>query len=137
MQKILVIVGSLLLLCSTQAWSANDAEESEKLTSAYVPLGKPMVLNLSSKNKRLTFLQLQADALIKDENSEAIIKTHIPAIRHVLIVLLSEQDAIDMKSPGKREEIRSIATNQIKELMVELADNRDIADILFSSFLVQ
>ena len=137
MQKILVIVGSLLLLCSTQAWSANDAEESKKLTSAYVSLGKPMVLNLSSKNKRLTFLQLQADALIKDENSEAIIKTHIPAIRHVLIVLLSEQDAIDMKSPGKREEIRSIATNQIKELMVELADNRDIADILFSSFLVQ
>ncbi len=96
-----------------------------------------MVLNLSGKNNRLTFLQVQADALIKDEDSEQIIKTHIPAIRHVLIVLLSEQNALDMKSPEKREEIRSLATTQVKQLMIELADNKDITDILFSSFLVQ
>ena len=136
MQKILLIVSTVLLLCSTQAWSAAD-EETKKSSSAYVSLGKSMVLNLSSKNNRLTFLQLQADALIKDEDSEQIIKTHIPAIRHVLIVLLSEQNATDMKSPEKREEIRSLATTQVKQLMLELADNKDITDILFSSFLVQ
>lgn len=137
MQNILVLVGSLLILCSTQAWSASGEEETKKTTSAYVSLGKPMILNLKSKKNRLTFLQLQADALIKDENAEEIIKTHIPAIRHVLIVLLSEQDAIDMKSPGKREEIRTIATAQVRELMVDLAGNKDITEILFSSFLVQ
>lgn len=135
MQKILFIIVAMLLLGSTNAWSAE--KEKKNTSSAYVSLGKPMVLNLSSKNNRLTFLQLQADALIKDENSEAVIKTHIPAIRHVLIVLLSEQNAIDMKSPAKREEIRNLATTQVKELMVELADNNDITDILFSSFLVQ
>ena len=89
------------------------------------------------KKNRLTFLQLQADALVRDENSVEIIKTHIPAIRHVLIVLLSEQNAIDMKSPDKREALRSLATTQVKELMLELADNKDITEILFSSFLVQ
>lgn len=135
MQKILFIIVAMLLLGSTNAWSAE--KEKKNTSSAYVSLGKPMVLNLSSKNNRLTFLQLQADALIKDENSEAVIKTHIPAIRHILIVLLSEQNAIDMKSPAKREEIRNLATTQVKELMVELADNNDITDILFSSFLVQ
>jgi flagellar FliL protein len=136
MQKILVIIGTLLVLGCTNAWSAAE-EETKKTNSAYVSLGKPMVLNLSSNNNRLTFLQLQADALIKDEDSEAIIKTHVPAIRHVLIVLLSEQDAMDMKSPEKREQLRTLATTQVKELMVELADNNDITDILFSSFLVQ
>ena len=136
MQKILFIIGAFFILCSNNAWSAAE-EETKKTSSAYVSLGQPMVLNLSSKKNRLTFLQFQADALIKDENSEAIIKTHIPAIRHVLIVLLSEQNAIDMKSPEKREEIRNLATTQVKELMIELADNNDIIDILFSSFLVQ
>ncbi len=136
MQKIRLIITTLFLLCSTQAWSAAE-EETKKSNSSYISLGEPMVLNLSSKNNRLTFLQFQADALIKDENSEQIIKTHIPAIRHVLIVLLSEQNAIDMKSPGKREEIRILATTQVKELMIELADNKDITEILFSSFLVQ
>jgi hypothetical protein len=42
-----------------------------------------------------------------------------------------------MKSSDKREEIRNIATAQVKKLMLELADNKDITDILFSSFLVQ
>ena len=136
MQKVIVIIAALFIICSTQAWSAAE-EETVKFSSAYVSLGKPMVLNLSSKKNRLTFLQLQADALVKDENSVEIIKTHIPAIRHVLIVLLSEQNAIDMKSPDKCEAIRSLATTQVKELMLELADNKDIIEILFSSFLVQ
>jgi flagellar FliL protein len=137
MQKILVIIGAIFILGSTQVWSASDEAEIKKTNSAYVSLGKPMVLNLKGKKNRLTFLQVQADALIKDDNSEAIVKTHIPAIRHVLIVLLSEQDALDMKSSDKREEIRNIATAQVKKLMLELADNKDITDILFSSFLVQ
>ena len=136
MQKVIVIIAALIVICSTQAWSAAE-EETVKINSAYVSLGKPMVLNLSSNKNRLTFLQLQADALVKDENSVEIIKAHIPAIRHVLIVLLSEQNAIDMKSPDKREAIRSLATTQVKEIMVELAGNKDITDILFSSFLVQ
>ena len=135
MQKVIVIIAALLVIGSTSAWSAE--EEANKINSAYVSLGTPMVLNLSSKKNRLTFLQFQADALVRDENAVEIIKTHIPAIRHVLIVLLSEQNAIDMKSPDKREAIRSLATTQVKELMVELADNKDITDILFSSFLVQ
>ena len=136
MQKILVIIGTLLVLGCTNAWSAAE-EGTNKSSSAYVSLGKPMVLNLNSNNNRLTFLQLQADALIKDEDSEAIIKTHVPAIRHILIVLLSERDAIEMKSPEKREQLRTLATTQAKELMVELADNNDLTDILFSSILVQ
>ena len=42
-----------------------------------------------------------------------------------------------MKSPGKREEIRILATTQVKELMIEVAGSEYITEILFSSFLVQ
>ena len=33
--------------------------------------------------------------------------------------------------------IRRLATDQVKELMGELASNDDIEDVLFSSFLIQ
>ncbi len=65
------------------------------------------------------------------------IKTHLPAIRHSLIMLLSEQKADDIKSPTKREEIRKQATARVKGLIAELSGSRDISDVLFSSILVQ
>lgn len=140
MQKILLSATLMIFLLGGQAWSADDEEveaEEEKMESAYISLGAPLVLNLSSQRSRNTYLQLTADVLIKDSDSEAIIKTHIPAMRHQLIVLLSEQPAKDMKSPGKREEIRKTATAKIQALVAELSNNEDIGDVLFSSFLVQ
>ncbi len=139
MQKVLLPLALLFALVSPGAWAADEAdvEEVEVKTSAYVSLGDSMVLNLSNDNHRLTFLQLKADVLVADSAAETLVKTHVPAIRHKLILLLSEQKANDMKSPAKREEIRKMATTQVQELMVDLADNKDITDILFSSFLVQ
>lgn len=136
MQKLLLHFILTILISSTQVWAAED-EEAPVKTTAYVSLGDAMVLNLSNNSKRLTFLQIKADLLLEDAGSEALITTHLPAIRHELIVLLSEQNAMDMKSPTKREEVRKIATAQIKEMMVELTGNEDISDVLFSSFLVQ
>jgi flagellar FliL protein len=138
MQKLLLSATLMIFLFCGQAWSAEDEDTEEvKLESAYISLGAPLVLNLSSQRSRTTYLQLTADVLIRDADSEDIIKTHIPAIRHQLIVLLSEQSAKDMKSPSKREEIRKTATAKIQTLITELSNNEDIGDILFSSFLVQ
>lgn len=134
MQK-LILCATILLLGLTQAQAADDDEVASK-SSAYVSLGEPMVLNLSG-GKRLTFLQISADVLVSDADAESTIKTHVPAIRHSLIMLLSEQKSGDIKSPTKREEIRQQATARVKGLMAELADSQDVSEVLFSSILVQ
>ena len=134
MQK-LILCATILLLGLAQAQAADEDEAATK-SSAYVSLGEPMVLNLSG-GKRLTFLQISADVLVSDSDAESTVKTHVPAIRHSLIMLLSEQKAGDIKSPTKREEIRQQATARVKGLMAELADNQDVSDVLFSSILVQ
>lgn len=133
MQK-LILCAIILLLGVIQARAAT--EESAASTSAYISLGDPMVLNLSGTS-RLTFLQISADVLISDSDSEETVKLHVPAIRHSLIMLLSEQKASDIKSPNKREEIRQQATAQVQSLIADLSGNNDISDILFSSILVQ
>ncbi|MDH3534714.1 MAG: flagellar basal body-associated FliL family protein [Gammaproteobacteria bacterium] len=134
MQK-LILCSLILLIGFTQARAAED-EAPPPATSAYVSLGDPMVLNLSDSRK-LTFLQISADVLISDADAEATIKTHVPAIRHSLIMLLSEQKAVDIKSPARREEIRQQATARIKGLIAELSGSQDVSDVLFSSILVQ
>ncbi len=134
MQK-LILCSLILMLGLTQAHAA-EAEKAASKTSAYVSLGDPMVLNLSG-GKRLTFLQISADILVSDADAEDAVKIHVPAIRHSLIMLLSEQNAKDIKSPGKREEIRQQATARVKGLIADLAGSQDVSDVLFSSILVQ
>ena len=133
--KKLILYSIMLMLCFAQAKAAEDEAEASA-TSAYVSLGDPMVLNLSG-SRRLTFLQLSADVLVSDSDAEATIKTHVPAIRHSLIMLLSEQKAGDIKSPARREEIRQQATSQVQALIADLSGSQEVSEILFSSILVQ
>ena len=134
MQKILLCF--ILVMLGLNSAFAAEEEEQAASSSAYVSLGKPMVLNLSGKRK-LTFLQISADVLVSDSSAEDTIKTHVPAIRHSLIMLLSEQKASDIKSPGKREAIRQQATANVQQLIAELSGSEDVSEILFSSILVQ
>ena len=134
MQK-LILCSIILMLGFTQANAAEDETEAQA-TSAYVSLGEPMVLNLSG-TRRLSFLQLSADVLVSDSDAETTIKTHVPAIRHSLIMLLSEQKAGDIKSPARREEIRQQATTQVQALIADLSGNEVVSEVLFSSILVQ
>lgn len=134
MQK-LVLINLILLLGLAPAHAAED-EAPAPASVAYISLGKPLVLNLSGNN-RLTFLQISADVLISDAGSEDTIKTHVPAIRHSLILHLSEQKASDIKSPARREEIRQQLTAKVKQLIADLSGSKDVSDILFSSILVQ
>ena len=129
-----ILCALILLLSAIQARATT--EESASTSSAYVSLGDPMVLNLSGTS-RLTFLQISADVLSSDSDAEETIKLHVPAIRHSLIMPLSEQKASAIKSPEKREEIRQQATAQVQSLIADLSGNNDISDILFSSILVQ
>ncbi len=133
MQKLL-LCSMIMLLGFTQAKAADS--EPAPLKSAYVSLGDPMVLNLSGP-KRLTFLQISADVLVSDSDAAETIKTHVPAIRHSLIMLLSEQKAGDIKSPARREEIRQQATSQVQALIADLSGSKEVSEILFSSILVQ
>lgn len=138
-KKSLSILMSFLLLCSSSVlFAADDEEEAPKSKPGYVSLGKkPMVLNLATDSKRLTFLQLQADVLVKNDNAKEVVEANIPAIRHKLIVLLSEQKAVDMKTPATREEIRKKVTTEVRDMIENMTNNNDIDEILFSNFLVQ
>lgn len=127
----------LLLLSSSLALAAEDDGGAVKKTPGYVSLGKPMVLNLATDGRRLAFLQIQADVLVKDDEAKEVVEANIPAIRHKLIVMLSEQNATDMKTPAKREEIRKQVTDAVRDMIEEMTNNNDIDEVLFSSFLVQ
>jgi len=133
----ILLLSLLLMLFSTIAQAAEDGAEPAKKVPAYVSLGKPMVLNLATDGRRLAFLQISADVLVKDDTAKTVVEANIPAIRNQLILMLSEQNAADMKTPAKREEIRKKVSTAVRDLIEKMTDNNDIDEVLFSSFLVQ
>lgn len=134
MQKI--IVGLLLLMLNLSLYAADDKAKAD-LTPGYVSMGEPLVLNLATDSTRLSFVQIKADMLVRDENNIDLVKLHMPALRHQIILMLSEQDAAKMKSPLDREKLRKEITAKIRSVFKDLAGEDDIEDVLFSNFLVQ
>jgi flagellar protein FliL len=134
MQKILL---GLLLLIFTLPLMAADEPEKVELTPGYVSMGEAMVLNLATDSPRLTFVQLKADILVRDEDSIDSVTLHMPALRHQVILMLSEQDAAKMKSPIEREKLRKQITDKVRSVYKELVGKDDIEEVLFSNFLVQ
>lgn len=131
----LLILTLLSLLFGAQVSAAEDDQETP--VPEYVSLGEAMVLNLATDSKKLTFLQLKADVLVGNSDAKEVVESHLPAIRHQLIVLLSEQPATDMKTPTKREQLRQQVTERVRDMMKQMADNNDVEEVLFSTFLVQ
>jgi flagellar protein FliL len=127
-----VILG-LLLLSSLPASAAEQASADP----GYVSLGEPLVLNLTTEGTRLSFVQLKAEVLIKDESDADLVEMHIPALRHQLILMLSEQNAADMKTATKREQLRQKISAKMRSVFKQLTGKDDIEEVLFSSFLVQ
>ncbi len=132
--KILAI--SLLMFGFSSQLQAQEEEKADFKTD-YVSLGSPMVLNLSSKRTRLTFLQISADMLVTSKDAKEIAQIFTPLFRHILILNLSEKDAQEVKNPEKREVLRAQISAQMIKAMTELADATNIKEVLFSQFLVQ
>ena len=128
-----IVIAALLGFGPAQANGTNVLEAG---SSDYVSLGEPLVLNLDGGNK-LSFLQISADVLVTDSDAKHAVKLHVPAIRHKLIMLLSERKTADIKSPAKREEIRRQVTSEVQQLIAALSDDAEISEVLFSSILVQ
>ncbi len=129
---------TMLAVCIPSIASAAEEEQDVAKKPAYVSLGQPMVLNLTTGARRLSFLQIEADVLVANDDAKDVVETHIPAIRHQLVLLLSEQKALDMKTPTKREALRVQATQDVRDIIAELSGNNEgIEEVLFSTVLVQ
>ncbi len=134
----LYLLVALLTLGLNGVSLAADEEPAVEKKPAYVSLGQPMVLNLTTGARRLSFLQIEADVLVANDDAKDVVETHIPAIRHQLVLLLSEQKAIDMKTPTKREALRVQATEDVRSILEQLSGTKEgVEEVLFSTVLVQ
>ena len=135
MHNFLTLLALLLTLHGPLAAHASDAEgKGEAGGPFYHSLSPSLVSNLTTGGK-----YLRCDVQLMTENAAALpdIQLHAPALRHELLMLLSEQDGAKLKTPDGREELRKQALEAVRKVMREQTGRNAVDDLFFTAFFVQ
>lgn len=123
----------ICLLLVTNAVSGED--DSEPTNVDYLPLSPKFVVNLQGGQR--TFIRADIQLMLEGTEHVESIKTHLPAIRHGLIMLFSEHSADQIHSAEQREELRQKALDETRAAVGKYVQENQIQDLFFTEFLVQ
>ena len=128
----------VLLFCSffllTPAVFAEDGEETTAPEVIYLPLSPQFTVNLlGDKHYLRTSIQLQ---LANNEAKEAV-QANDPAIRHALIILLSDNDVDEISTSDGLNTLRKRATETLNNTLKKYAKIEGVTDVFFTDFVSQ
>jgi len=111
------------------------AEESEEIPDTiYWALTPQFTVNLlGNKHYLRASIQLQ----LTDEATKAAIQENDPAIRHALIVLLSNNNVKDISNTSGKLDLQSRAVETLNNTLKKHANNSGVEAIFFTEFISQ
>lgn len=130
MRLILFMILSTLLVLPCQTF----AEEDEPKEVAYFALKPSFVVNIKDGAR---FVRTDIQVMTRDKEQLESIQLHAPALRHELLLLLSEQKGKVIKTPKGQEEFRKKALESLQGVIEEQSGIASIDDLFFTSFFVQ
>lgn len=142
MQWIKVWMAVLVLAISGTTLASAKKEEGEgkeggAATSEYVPITPALVANYGAPG---TIHYLKADLALRvtgGPTAQAAVLHHMPYVRHVLIMLLSDQTEESLATMEAKEKLRQDALVAVQQVMQQEEGKPLVDDLLFSSFIVQ
>ena len=129
----------LLLFALPSSLLAEDEksdEEAEETTVAihYYQMKPSLVANLLSGGR---YIRCDIQLMTRDETMLEALKVHDAALRHTLLLLLSDQDGANIKSANGKEALRKEALKQINQLLKEQTGKEPVESLFFTTFFVQ
>jgi flagellar FliL protein len=130
------VLASVLLASGERAAAAEDAKE-EKAKALYLPVHPKVIVNLQKSTGSTNFLMLTATVRLDDEEAIAAAKLHMPALRHQMIMLLSEKQLADMTQTKGTEKTRKEVLSALQGFMKTETNKTSIKDIYFTEVVVE
>lgn len=109
---------------------------AEPRAETYVPLGQAIVVNLKD-DSRPRFMQINAQAAVSSSAAASRIQTHMPVLRHEVIMMLSGKSWEDAQDIEIREQWREQLLERLRGRMQELTGQPTIDGLYFSDLIVQ
>ncbi|AKH22033.1 flagellar basal body protein FliL [Sedimenticola thiotaurini] len=128
-----MLLSTLLIFTTLQLFAA-DSDNEESAGLAYYELTPSIVVNVKGRAK---YIRCDVQLMTQDGSNLPAISLHAPALRHELLLLLSDQDGPKIRTTKGKEKLRKQALKALRRVMKELAGDEMIDDLFFTTYLVQ
>ncbi len=129
-----LISATILFLFIFSAPVMAEDEADSPQTIIYHEVKPSLVANLASGGK---YIRTDIQLMTKDESFKEELDLHGPAIRHTLLLLLSQQDGKTIKTAAGKETLRKEALAAVNSMMKDLSGKEGLAALFFTTFFVQ
>lgn len=139
------VITVLLLMLTTLPFSALHAEESEEAemeqepaVTLYIEMGSPFITHVGEPQNKLKYLKANVTLRASSETVQSAVQAHMPRLRHELVMLFGEQKDLDVLSSSQGQEaLREEARTRINTVLKQQQVEEEVADVLFTTFVVQ
>ncbi len=115
--------------------AAEDEPKEEILEAQYLKLHPDLLVNI--KGGGAQFLMVTAQVMSRGTAGVESVKRHKAAIRHHLLLLLSEQTYDTIKTVANKQELMRKALELIQKVLVEESETGEIEALFFTNFIVE
>lgn len=84
-----------------------------------------------------SFLQMEAQTLVKNSETGEAVKSHMPALRHHIIMYLSDLFPEDLQTAKQREELREELTRLVRQTLKNMQMPDDVKGFYVTSLIMQ
>ncbi|WP_261389498.1 flagellar basal body-associated protein FliL [Ferrimonas balearica] len=101
----------------------------------YYGLEPEIVTNYVSPRKRLGFVRVSVELMLKDADTMELVEHHAPLIRATIVEILGQQPEEKIKSLSGREQIRRDCYDTVNALLAKEVGQPLVANLLFTRYL--
>lgn len=126
---------SVLLLMLVTSANLYAADEPALDDFAYYGFEPEIVTNYISNRKKLGFVRISVELMVKDPQELVALEHHDPLLRAAIVEILGNQPEDKVKSLTGREEIRRECYDAVNRLMEQETGKTPVVNLLFTKYL--
>jgi len=132
MQKLFsALLCVLLMSVSVNTFAEDDVVDDY----AYFGFEPDIITNYISSGKKVGFVRITMEVMVKSADHIEIIEHHAPLIRATVVEILGEQTEMKIKSASGKFEIRELCLNAINRLLKEETGQELAERLLFTKYI--
>ncbi len=105
-------------------------------TPIYVPLHPAFVVNFENQ-EQVAFLQVDIQIMTYDTSVESALKSHMPAIRNELLLLLGGKQYHEINTREGKRALSQEAIKVMQDVLKDVGESSAIEALYFTSFVMQ
>ncbi|MCJ8301755.1 flagellar basal body-associated protein FliL [Shewanella sp.] len=129
-------LASLLVIFAVSIFSVGVYAEDEIIDNyAYYGFEPDLITNYISSGKKLGFVRISIELMVKDPEDLIALEHHDPLLRAAILEIMGSQTADKVKSLTGREEIRRECFDTVNRLIEQEVGRPIVVNLLFTKYL--